>query len=276
MEIYEERTDTFEDDFLCSQGSFVLEPFFQGAASETYETSEAPRELSGKKKPKVFFDYDAFVETEMKKVEPNLTEEEKRKFATRLRNRKSAQRSRNRQRDLYSQECEKNKEMKRRIEQLELQNRRLRERTVARAEVSLPLLIEVQTENAELREEIAFRAENEKRLRAEINALEEAALAESRKPSEATVMMRESRSFDSLSPRAFLFFSGLLLLSVMFLGRGEGPSGSSAFIAKPAEIPRGLGLFEGIGSIASGRSNLLKRGFESLKPSVPTEKSWQV
>lgn len=276
MKMYEERTDTFEDDFLCSQGSFVLEPFFQGAASEPSETGEAPRELSGKRKPKAFFDYDAFVETEMKKVEPNLTEEEKRKFATRLRNRKSAQRSRNRQRDQYSQECEKNREMKRRIEQLELQNRRLRERTVARAEASLPQLIEVQTENAELREQIALRAENEKRLRAELSAFEEAAVAEPRKPSEATVMIRESRSFDSLSPRAFLFFSGLLLLSVMFLGRGEGASGSPAFIAKPAEAPRGLGLFEGVRSLASGRSHLLKRGFESLKPSFPAEKSWQV
>lgn len=190
------------------------------------------------------FDLAYLVEKEIKrlgKVGP-ISECEQKQISTRIRNRVSAQRSRTRQRDRLCSISQENDELRARIQSLEEKNKELLVAVQSAPSVRDSEELELRYENAVLREGLARKAADEKCLARKLSELEERMIVVER--GRKLSIVRESRAGLSVSTsKTFVLFAGLLLLSIVFVGRANHPS--------PIPIGFDLGITEGADAAGS-------------------------
>ena len=221
------------------------------------------------------FDLAYLVEREIKrlgKVGP-LSECEQKQISTRIRNRVSAQRSRTRQRDRLCSISQENDELRARIHSLEEKNKELLVAVQSAPAVRDSEELELRYENAVLREGLARKAADEKCLARKLSELEERMVVVER--GRQLTIVRESRAALAVSSsKTFVLFTGLLLLSIVFVGRANHHS----------SIPIGfdLGITEGADANDSNSGTRFpleaapmaqilakKQAFEAIKWSSP-------
>lgn len=175
-----------------------------------------------RKKNKSGFDYQTYINKELEKLERVrvLGEKEKKQVITRIRNRVSAQRSRTKQRTRFSDISVENQELQNQIDQLKKDNALLQITLKTKSLNISPERYELEYENRMLKDTFRMKTELEDFLRTRIKELEEE--LENLTHFLDTQVVRQSHATLSINTtKTFLFFLGLLMISVLFLGNRE-------------------------------------------------------